>query len=284
MPTKQCTKCKQIKELEEFHKDNNNKKDGRNSLCKSCISARQKARGLLPLPPSPPIKECCVCHIGKPPSEFYINPRAKDGLTSSCNPCRKIRDDLVREARRVKLFGLPKTGNKVCRNCKIDKLAENFNRSSSYPDGISNLCVDCDKEYKEKRKTRELDIIPSETLKRCTGCSLDKKIVEFNKNFNAKNGIRSRCRDCENEERFQREYGIGWAEYNSMMEGQNGTCKICRKPECMVVRGKVLPLSVDHCHRTGKIRGLLCRKCNTAIGLLGDNPEIADSARLYLTI
>lgn len=60
-----------------------------------------------------------------------------------------------------------------------------------------------------------------------------------------------------------------------MFAEQLGLCAICHKPED-------IKLAVDHCHDTGKIRGLLCKRCNMGIGLLGDSPEITLNATLYL--
>lgn len=65
--------------------------------------------------------------------------------------------------------------------------------------------------------------------------------------------------------------------YDELNLSQDGKCAICDKP-CTVNS----VLSVDHCHETGKIRGLLCNKCNTGIGLLGDNIEGVQAALDYL--
>lgn len=70
------------------------------------------------------------------------------------------------------------------------------------------------------------------------------------------------------------EYGMTLDEWKRLLLEQKGVCAICGK------LGK--PFCVDHCHRTGKIRGLLCRKCNTAIGQLNDSLELARLAVSYL--
>lgn len=72
-------------------------------------------------------------------------------------------------------------------------------------------------------------------------------------------------------------YGMTLEQYNGMLEDQGGVCKICGNT-CVSRRR----LSVDHCHVTGKIRGLLCMKCNRGIGMLGDSPEMLDLASAYL--
>lgn len=73
-------------------------------------------------------------------------------------------------------------------------------------------------------------------------------------------------------------YGLTVEAYNEMLSVQNGVCAVCHKPES----GKRKRLIVDHCHITGLVRGLLCYKCNTAAGMLGDNPDMATSLANYL--
>jgi len=77
--------------------------------------------------------------------------------------------------------------------------------------------------------------------------------------------------------RLKSQYGLSLAEYQELLESQGGVCKICKQP-CN--SGK--RLAVDHCHLTGKIRGLLCTCCNTGIGKFRDSPELLLAAVEYL--
>lgn len=72
--------------------------------------------------------------------------------------------------------------------------------------------------------------------------------------------------------------------YNQLFKFQNECCAICKQPESVVdpKSKKVRRLSVDHCHETGRVRGLLCHNCNRAIGLLKDNVAIIDNIKAYL--
>lgn len=63
-----------------------------------------------------------------------------------------------------------------------------------------------------------------------------------------------------------------------MLKTQGGRCAIC--PKKVSLDGKAL--SVDHCHTSGKIRGLLCSECNRGIGYFTDNPELLEAAAAYL--
>lgn len=69
-----------------------------------------------------------------------------------------------------------------------------------------------------------------------------------------------------------------------MLKDQNGVCKICNKPETTVDKrnGKTIDLSIDHDHKTGVVRGLLCSKCNKGIGYFNDNPELIIVAANYI--
>jgi hypothetical protein len=87
-------------------------------------------------------------------------------------------------------------------------------------------------------------------------------------------------------------YRISEHRYQELLDSQNGVCAICKKPETRIAKGSLCQLSVDHDHSCcpGKkscgsdtcIRGLLCTKCNTALGLLDESIENIDSLRAYL--
>lgn len=79
---------------------------------------------------------------------------------------------------------------------------------------------------------------------------------------------------------MRRMYGIGPEEYDRMVEEQSGKCLICRLPPSG--KGKNAVLHIDHCHETGRVRGLLCSNCNWGIGLFKDDPEILRRAMEYV--
>jgi hypothetical protein len=83
--------------------------------------------------------------------------------------------------------------------------------------------------------------------------------------------------------KYVKKYGITLAQYDAMHAVQSGLCKTCGKPETAIIKGKLAWLSVDHNHATGIVRGLLCAKCNKAVGLLGDSPVVAQAIADYLT-
>lgn len=134
--------------------------------------------------------------------------------------------------------------------------------------------------------------------KQCRLCKKTKNINFFNKAGRG-DALRSSCKQCDakqykqwkdkNRDKYLNsstnsalkiKYGIGLEEYQKLLSEQNHCCKICRskKPG----RAGVKRFAVDHCHKTQKIRGLLCMQCNTAIGLLNENPILFDAAKQYL--
>lgn len=79
-------------------------------------------------------------------------------------------------------------------------------------------------------------------------------------------------------------YGIGFDEYSKLLKKQKGLCGICKKPETTLHNktGRIKALAVDHDHSGGKIRGLLCGRCNMGIGMFKDSKTIVKNAAKYL--
>lgn len=73
-------------------------------------------------------------------------------------------------------------------------------------------------------------------------------------------------------------YGVTLAQYNAMLEKQGGGCAICGA----VTNKNGKALFVDHCHDTGKVRGILCYRCNTGLGSFKDNAVLVAKAVSYL--
>jgi hypothetical protein len=78
--------------------------------------------------------------------------------------------------------------------------------------------------------------------------------------------------------KLKTKYGISIALYDALLAEQGGCCGICGAKSCKTGRR----LAVDHDHSTGRVRGLLCNLCNTALGKLGDSVESLERAIAYL--
>jgi hypothetical protein len=84
-------------------------------------------------------------------------------------------------------------------------------------------------------------------------------------------------REKERLDGIRRKYKLSPEAYLAMIEEQQGACKICRQPE---PTGK--HLAIDHCHASGRVRGLLCSDCNTTLGKFNDSPDRFIAAANYL--
>lgn len=143
-------------------------------------------------------------------------------------------------------------GEKVCTVCKESKdLSEYFNYKTSR-DGKFYRCKSCDKKTRKKTRFRS-----------------EKNPTQ--------DGYRRRL--------LQIYYNMTVEDYNNLLERQGGGCGICgtRKP-CgeQSSSERLKHFAVDHCHKTGRIRGLLCNACNRALGLFQDDIEILEAASKYL--
>ena len=119
-------------------------------------------------------------------------------------------------------------------------------------------------------------------MKICNKCKENCKLDDFHKNKSRKDNRSGICKKCTRNSHYKRTFGISLEEYSKMLEDQNGVCAIC---SCFPTAKENSPysnLAVDHCHTSGRIRGLLCSSCNTGIGLLGDTTTNIRAALNYL--
>jgi hypothetical protein len=111
----------------------------------------------------------------------------------------------------------------------------------------------------------------------CTKCLQEKSWDEFKLKPGTKRGRSYTCKDCDLLSHKLNKYNITETEYVTLYESQNKACAVCEKE--LPLMGK--STHIDHDHETGKIRGILCSNCNTALGLLKDNIDIILSLALY---
>lgn len=83
---------------------------------------------------------------------------------------------------------------------------------------------------------------------------------------------------------LKKNFGLSLEAYDVMLAKQQGLCGICKQPEIALSprTKKIKRLAVDHSHKTGKIRALLCCRCNTAVGLMREDKVLLTSAIEYL--
>lgn len=166
-------------------------------------------------------------------------------------------------------------GLRQCRSCEQVLPVSSFHKQHRNRHGLRLTCKDCTTQsnrlYDHKaRANDELiawgDALHAAGLRVCKACGHEGPIGDFFTHPNYRHGYDSRCKACAIGSR----YGLTGPEYRAMPS----TCEICDTVEDLVV---------DHCHETGKVRGTLCRRCNSALGMFQDNPDILERGRMYLS-
>ena len=134
-------------------------------------------------------------------------------------------------------------------------------------------CLSCDSEY-QKRKRRNRPEYVSRMRKAYYERTREHQLELRRINY-AKPEVKAAKRNKD----LIKNYGINTDEYELMLESQNNVCAICKGPQ---TNTRTNYFDVDHCHKTGKVRGLLCTNCNQGIGKFKDNKELMLHAYNYL--
>jgi hypothetical protein len=138
--------------------------------------------------------------------------------------------------------------------------------------------------------------IQTEGTKVCTNCGIEKDINQFYLRGGkySPNSRKSKCKECDKKRvaetyakdpsiyqnnHLKRNYGITLDDYNQMLIEQNHCCRTCGTTDPGGKHGRFM---VDHCHSTDKVRGLLCKSCNIALGEIKDNRQTLRNMLQYL--
>lgn len=136
------------------------------------------------------------------------------------------------------------------------------------------------------------------TSKHCSRCRRDRPVSDFGPHASYKDGLYCWCRECVNtysrayhkrkpevargaarKYALRSKYGLTLAQYDQMLAAQSGGCATCGAPEADS-RGGLL--HVDHCHVTGRVRSLLCSRCNTVLGRCEEDADLLRRLADYL--
>ena len=162
---------------------------------------------------------------------------------------------------------------KTCGKCKVALPLNCFFKNHRAPSGLAYKCKPCaNAEVKLWRENNP------------------EKVQGYRRNYYAANTelvkARARQHHRENPEmsrnRQLKKYGLTVADYDAMLEAQGGGCAVCRSTDCRTP--KRVRLHVDHCHTTGRVRGLLYSPCNTALGCLKDDSKLARRMATYIEV
>lgn len=163
------------------------------------------------------------------------------------------------------------SNSKICRTCNKDLPLEDFhkNKRKCYKDGRNSQCKFCCRK-KEKDHIKKYKPVKR---KKCSECKVIKPASEFHKNGGKRTGLCEDCKDCRNVKVVEKRYNLQKGQLELMKKEVNYKCEICNNE---------LPLAVDHCHSTERVRGLLCSNCNTGLGQFKDNIKLLKHAIKYL--
>ena len=209
-------------------------------------------------------KVCTKCGITKPFSDFYEDENHTDGIRSDCKSCFSIQTGLYakssRKKRRLKhelLWKENQNIKKECRICHVSKALADFNAHSGNKDGLRRECKICQSILARKHyKTIAVEARKQKKIYR-------KENPDVYRNLHYKN-----------------KFGITLKEYRGMLKSQNKKCAICGNGKSANPNGR--RLSVDHDHKTGRVRALLCGNCNAGLGSFMDNSKLLRKAISYL--
>jgi Autographiviridae endonuclease VII len=247
--------------------------------------------------------KCCYqCKTVKPVSEFYKHRGRPDGLSALCKSCnksqckaahkrRKFRyEELFAEAYPDEVFIAQESpATKICSRCRQDKSLALFYKDTRYRYGVAQWCIECRRVYsRDYGKIQSQSEAPLPALKLCTRCMERKPPEEFHLQKSKKDGLKSHCKACRStresplrcgeparRNHLKRKYGLTPEEFMLMLKNQANQCAICASS----FTG--LKIEVDHCHSSGKVRGLLCTVCNRWLAAV-DHPTFISKARIYV--
>jgi hypothetical protein len=184
---------------------------------------------------------------------------------------------------------IPLTQGKVCNHCKETKELDEFCKCSQSVDGFQPRCNDCNKTYREATKEHRKEYnqtyrllnpkVGQRASKKYRDANLEKVrkcAREYAQRIRKEHPNETHAKD--RKLALSKNYGITEDEYKRLFDQQHGVCAICGRTET----GKHGYLCVDHDHKTNKIRGLLCYRCNAALGQVNDNASILEKMIVYL--
>ncbi|MFF7973084.1 endonuclease domain-containing protein [Streptomyces sp. NPDC007905] len=175
---------------------------------------------------------------------------------------------------------------KHCRKCERNLPLAAFARDRNRRDGLQVHCRECVAEYSAAhyrrrqeatgKPVREETDVPS-GHKLCRTCGEVEPHSERHRNATASDGLSTRCKACRaargRQDHLKRQYGLTENERDESIAAQGGVCCICLA---------AVPAHVDHCHETGRVRGVLCFSCNAALGQFKDQPEVTRRAAAHV--
>lgn len=160
---------------------------------------------------------------------------------------------------------------KKCNLCGEDKDESEYYRRTGGK--LYGHCITCHKGMRRDPKAFDPAIIPDEKF--CRVCEQIKPSAGFSIHRTTADGLQAYCKPCTAELARARRFGLTVDQLRELVRAAEGRCAICREEA---------DLMVDHCHETGKVRGMLCHHCNLVLGHARDDVKVLAACVAYLTL
>lgn len=232
----------------------------------------------------PTEQTCSRCKITKPLDQFPMRCDRAEPLKR----CRACNDE--EQAQRAKDIEDNARGVRTCSTCNTTKPLTDFAlRGKNRPDERHFRCRGCmaqlsDEHYKQNRAHEmkraaegKAALLASNAERICAGCKLALAPDLFSADARSRDGFKRVCVHCDRATR----YGVTRAVVQLLWDFQDHKCRVCGEPQTLFGKNSIC---VDHDHNTGKVRGLLCSKCNVALGAVRDDPQILVGLIQYLVV
>lgn len=168
---------------------------------------------------------------------------------------------------------------KCCSRCHQNKPLENFGIQRGKPRAACQACLAVDGQQRYATKYRRPAAPYGHPCAECAAPIPPKKIGGAPRKYCTKEcavAANRKQRKADTRRYQLARYGLTQQQYDNMLASQGGVCAIC------LAEPVDRPLSVDHCHSTGVVRGLLCHGCNVGLGYYRDAPDLLRAAACYL--
>lgn len=224
-------------------------------------------------------KNCTKCKIEKSFSEFCLDNRSKDKHSSQCKECKSINT----QENHIKIKSTSRiiVTEKRCLTCKVIKIISDFGKSSKTKDRLKSNCKACRSMQAKNRNStlKNRTEFPEIKEKYCPQCKNICPIEEFRISKNRVIGYETYCKKCSNIRARCSRRKIQIDVLMQLYEFQNGKCYICQIDLSLHDNSS----TIDHDHNIGDdaVRGILCRPCNTALGLLNENIDSMKKMIIY---
>jgi hypothetical protein len=203
------------------------------------------------------MKICTLCKEEKPLSEFKAGNSSDTWIRARCHSCSELGKNLFHTG----------DGRKLCRKCSSFKQLDEFGRDKNKADKLRTYCKECNSNeykkwyYKDSEKSKQVS-------KEWRDRNPDKRKAMWEKYFITDKKLK-----------MFKTYGLTFGEYEKMLQDQEFKCKTC------LIHFSTIPakqVHIDHCHKSGKVRGILCHRCNISLGTIKENIQTLKNMIIYL--